>query len=206
MKLARFFLFLLILLFVFSECTKDELNTDQNFKLEFSNDTVLFDTVFTSIGSITKALVIRNTSDSRINISNISLARGKSSPFRLNIDGTAAEDYTNLEIAANDSAYIFVKVTIDPKNLNNPMIESDSIVFKTNGQIQDVKLVAWGQDAYFYTDTVFEGTVSLLTDKPHVIYGKLIAGNTCNMIIDAGTRVYFNKGSNMEIPKGATLK
>lgn len=207
MNAARIYYFaiLLVTIVLFSQCTKDEFNTDPNFNLEFSADTVLFDTVFTSIGSVTKSLVIRNTSNNRINISDISLARGKSSPFRLNIDGTAAENYSDLEIAAHDSAYIFVKVTIDPKNENNPLIESDSIVFNTNGRIQDVKLVAWGQDAYFYTDTIFSGNVTLPDNKPHVFYGKLIAGNSCNMVINEGTRIYFHKGSSMEVRKDASL-
>ncbi len=200
------YIFVTVLLAIaFSECTKDEFNTDPAFSLEFSSDTVLFDTVFTSIGSVTKSLVIHNSGKNKINISNITLARGKSSPFRLNIDGTSCEVYKDLEIAGNDSAYIFVKVTIDPNNTNNPLIESDSIIFSTNGRVQDVKLVAWGQDAYFHTDAVYTSDVTLPDDKPHVIYGKLVAGSGCNMKINAGTRVYFHNGSSMEVRKGASL-
>lgn len=195
----------ILILFVFPGCYKDELNTDPAFKLEFSSDTVVFDTVFTTIGSITQSLVIRNTTKSRINISKIKLARGKASPFRLNVDGTATEEYNDMEIAANDSAYIFIKVTIDPNNANSPLIESDSIVFQTNGNVQDVKLVAWGQDAYFHFDTVLSGEVTLPADKPHVIYGTLAAGNDCNLTIPAGSKLYFHYGSSMEILSGASL-
>jgi len=190
----------------FAACTKDELNTDASFKLEFSTDTVVFDTVFTSVGSITKSLVIRNTSNKPINVSKISLARGKASPFRLNIDGTSAEDYQDLEIGANDSAYIFVKVTIDPKNENNPFIESDSVVFQTNGNIQDVKLIAWGQDAYFHLNTLLSGEITLPSDKPHVVYGKLIATDGCKLIITEGTKIYFHTNSSLEINSGASLQ
>ncbi len=189
-----------------SGCRKDEMNIDTAFRLEFSNDTVLFDTVFTTIGSSARALVIRNTTNNRINISKITLARGKASPFRLNIDGAAAELYYDLEIGANDSAYIFVKVTIDPNNVNTPWIESDSIVFETNGNIQDVKLVAWGQDAYFHHNTVLTGDITLPDDKPHVIYGKLSAEKNCNLTISAGTKLYFHNGSSFEILSGASLK
>ena len=203
---ALFFL-VTITLMVFSGCLKEEeLNTDPAFKLGFSTDTVVFDTVFTTIGSSMRSLVIRNPGNERINISRISLARGKSSPFRLNIDGTATEEYTDLEIAANDSAYIFVKVTIDPNNVNAPLIESDSIVFVTNGNMQDVKLVAWGQDAYFHIDVTLTGDITLPDDKPHVIYGKLIAGSGCNLIITEGTKLYFHKGSSLEIHSGASLQ
>jgi len=203
---SRAILLLLIsILAAFTACQKDEFNTDPNYILEFSTDTVMFDTVFTTIGSSMRELVIRNTSDNKINISKISLARGKASPFRLNIDGMPTEEYVDLEIAANDSAYIFVKVTIDPNNENSPLVQSDSIVFQTNGNIQDVKLVAWGQDAYFHNNTVLTGDVTLPDDKPHVIYGKLTAGDGCNLIINAGTKLFFHNGSSLEIRKGASL-
>ncbi len=193
------------LVLAFSGCRKDELNTDPAFKLEFSSDTVVFDTVFTTIGSSTQSLVVRNTTNSKINISKITLARGKASPFRLNIDGTPTEEIQDMEIAANDSVYIFIKVTIDPNNENSPLIESDSIVFQTNGNVQDVKLVAWGQDAYFHFDTILTGDVTLPYDKPHVIYGTLTADKDCNLTIPAGSRLYFHYGSSMEILSGASL-
>lgn len=188
-----------------TSCRKDELNTDPSFKLEFSADTVLFDTVFTTIGSSTRSLVIRNTGSNKINISKITLARGTASPFRLNIDGSASNQVTDLEINAHDSAYIFVKVTIDPNNTNTPFIESDSILFQTNGNIQDVKLVAWGQDAYFHNNSILTGDIKLPDDKPHVIYGKLTADENCKLNILAGTRLYFHNGSSLEIRKGASL-
>ena len=200
-------LFLLIMSFLgLTGCLKeDEVSTDPALKLEFSTDTVVFDTVFTTIGSSMRSLVIRNTASSRINISKISLARGKASPFRLNIDGTPTEEYTNLEIGANDSAYIFVKVTIDPNNASSPLVESDSIVFLTNGNIQDVKLVAWGQDAYFHLNETFTGDLTLPDDKPHVIYGKLIAESGCNLSVVEGTKLYFHNSSSLEIHAGASL-
>jgi hypothetical protein len=199
---------LILLIFIvlaYTGCRKDEFNTDPGFNLEFSSDTVMFDTVFTTIGSITKQLVIHNTGNNRINISKISLARGSASPFRLNIDGTPAEEYHDLEIGANDSAYIFVKVTIDPNNVNSPLIETDSIIFETNGNIQDVQLVAWGQDAYFHHNTVLTGDVTLPDDKPHVIYGILVADKNCRLNILPGTRLYFHNNSSLEIRSGASL-
>lgn len=200
-------LFLLLSLTVFfsSGCQKDELNNDPNFKLQFSADTVIFDTVFTSIGSSSRALVIRNSGNTKINIAKITLARRSSSPFRINIDGLATDEYKNLEIAANDSAYIFVKVTIDPNKVNTPLIENDSIVFEINGNTQNVKLVAWGQDAYFHLNETLSGNITLPDDKPHVIYGTFIAEQGCNLSIGKGTRLYFHTGGSLEIQSGASL-
>jgi len=187
-------------------CTKDDLNTEPSFRLAFSSDTVIFDTVFTSIGTATKYFTVRNESNKRITISSVKLARGSGSPFRINIDGEAAFEVNDLEIAANDSAYIFVKVTIDPKDISSPMIETDSVVFVTNGNQQNVKLVAWGQDAKFYLNDTLHGNIVLDSLKPHVIYGNLVADPSCILSIEAGARLHFHLNSGIIIRDGATIK
>jgi len=187
-------------------CTEEDLNTEPSFRLSFSNDTVIFDTVFTSVGTAIKHFTVRNESNKRITISSVKLARGSGSPFRINIDGEASFEVKDLEIAANDSAFIFVKVTIDPKDLASPMIETDSVVFITNGNQQNVKLVAWGQDAHFYHHDTLQGNMVLDSLKPHVIYSNLVADPSCILSIEAGAKLHFHLNSGIIIRNGATIK
>lgn len=68
-------------------------------------------------------------------------------------------------------------VTIDPNKDDNPLIQTDSIVFETNGNLQDVDLVAWGQDANYITpDTYKEGFlhIKLLLKKMKILRGQII--------------------------------
>ncbi len=114
--------YLLTLLIAFSllfGCT-DQFNfTDNpNAKLSFSTDTVHFDTVFTTIGSTTLQFRFYNNNNNAVKTT-IQLAGGNQSNFRLNIDGLAANSLTDYEIRANDSAFIFVEVNIDPQNSNS---------------------------------------------------------------------------------------
>jgi len=187
-------------------CSKEEWNTNPEFRLGFSSDTVLFDTVFTSVGSVTRQLLVHNTSNKRINIESVRLARGSSSPFRINIDGEASTEVKDLEIAAHDSAYIFVKVTIDPADQNAPFIQTDSILFLTNGALQDVKLVAWGQDAVFYANDTLTGNVVFNADKPYVIYGNLVVDSLSTLTLTEGARLHFHSNSGMLIRNGASLQ
>jgi hypothetical protein len=143
LALALFFSF-------FISCKKDKVITSSGAKLSFSQDSVLFDTVFTSIGSTTKLFRVHNRNNGKVNISSIRLARGNASFYRLNVDGVAGKSFSNIEIAANDSMYIFVEVTIDPNNQLNPFIYRDSILFDLNGSEQHFDLIAFGQNAYYY--------------------------------------------------------
>ena len=211
MNKLRFLLLVMIAAGLFS-CKKDTLLTDPTAKLGFSKDTVMFDTVFTHVGSSTRQLLVYNPHSQKINISSISVAKGANSNFRLNINGVSTRSITNVEIAANDSMYIFVEVTVDPNNKANPFILVDSILFETNGNKQYVDLVAFGQNAHFiYTvpgslfDSVPQCGTVWKNDLPYVIYGYLPILPGCSFEIDSGCQIYFHANSGIIVFSGGTL-
>ncbi len=175
-------------------CQQDGKITDSpSARLEFSTDTVKFDTVFTTIGSVTKQFRVYNRNKEAVRTS-VSLA--DKGFYRLNIDGVATNNYANLEIRGNDSAFIFVEVTIDPQDDNSPVVVLDSIQFNTNGNVQDVKLMAFGQDVHFYNDSLI-GDAHWVADKPYLIYNSVMVDTLCTLDIDAGVQIYFHNNSSM---------
>ena len=121
-----YFLFCFLIAFT-SQCRKQDILTHSNVTLSFSSDTILFDTLFTTIGSTTKYFKVYNSNNGKINISSIHLAQGTNSPFRINVNGDAGVLFENIEIEENDSIFIFVEVTIDPNNTNNPNNPNNNI-------------------------------------------------------------------------------
>ncbi len=204
------FLFFAAGLFFLSSCQKEAFNTSPDFKLAFSNDSIIFDTVFTSLGSATHRLMVYNHSHSKIRISDIRLEKGSSSDFRINIDGEATFNKKDVEIRAGDSLFIFARVTIDPNNAANPFVVQDRLLFFVNGNVQSVKLVAWGKNArYILADHHIKGfppykivadsleNVEWTDKKPIVIYGYAVVNSYGSLHIDAGTKIYFHKNSGL---------
>ncbi|MGZ3866019.1 MAG: hypothetical protein ACXVC6_05975 [Bacteroidia bacterium] len=211
----------------FPSCRKDKLLVNSSAKLKFTTDSILFDTVFTSIGSTTQLFRVHNDNNGTVNISSIRLARGNSSFYTLNVDGTPGKSFSNIEIAAHDSIYVFVKVTIDP-NADpsvSPFIYRDSILFETNGNHQDVKLVAFGQNAYYHMPTskiVLSATQALYysvdtnynapychtwpNDKPHLIYGYYVVDSLHTLTIPAGTKIYMHNNAGIWVYKGGCIQ
>ena len=148
-------------------CRKDSFTSTGH--LEFSLDTLVFDTVFTTIGSTTEQLKIYNNHNKNILIEEVELMGGADSPFRINLDGVSGILHENISIVENDSLFMFVEVTLDINNQNAPLGIEDSIRFRTNGLDQYVNLAVWGQDAYFHYQDQAQGVWP--SDKPHVIYG-----------------------------------
>ena len=216
MKLLPYFrLFFLItaifIVIVFASCKKEDVvNHDSSLKLGFSTDSVIFDTVFTTVGSVTKRLMIYNKSDNKLNISNINLTGGPSSAYRINLDGEPGSSFSDVEINGNDSLYLFVRVTINPQDNNNPYVVEDELTFFTNGNEQHVKLIAWGQDAHYIVADTYSSvfpkykivadsleTVHWTNERPYVIYGYAVIDSYGTLIIDEGARIYFHDGGGL---------
>ncbi len=210
MRTSNLFFFFLLLgsaCIVFLSCSKkDKVDSSPGLKLAFSTDTVLFDTVFPTVGSITQRLVVYNRNKNKVSIASIRLAGGQASSYRINIDGTPATSVSEVEIAGDDSIFIFVRVTIDPQNQALPYIVSDSIEFLTNGNSQQVKLVAWGKDAIFYRKASLAGNIVWDSLKAHVIYDSLRIDTNSSLTIMPGTKVYFHKDAYLAVSYQSSLK
>ena len=169
----KYLLLLLLLPAGYFSCERYEVYRGSDAWLGFSTDTVFFDTIFTTIGSATRRFRVYNSNDQPVEISSIELAGGASSVFRMNVDGISTDHATDVEIPPKDSLYIFVEVTLDPNNLDSLLLIHDSILFNTNGNMQDVKLMAWGQDMHlFRRDTI--RTSTWINDKPYLIMDLLV--------------------------------
>ncbi|GAB4144224.1 MAG: hypothetical protein Fur0041_19190 [Bacteroidia bacterium] len=189
-----------------SGCRKDPLDDDPDARLLFSKDTVVFDTVFTTVGSATRQFKVYNTSSKAVNISSIRLAGGSASPFRINVDGVPLVSTGDILLRGGDSIFVFVDVTVNPNNSNSPLMISDSVLFETNGNLQRVILNAVGQDAYFHYNTYLTCNEIWTNDKPHVIYGYAVVPQCCKLTIQAGARVHLHKNAVLAADSCATLE
>ena len=133
----------LIALFIVS-CSEEKVSTDSSLRLSFSADTVRFDTVFTTRGSSTQAVMVYNPNRYAVKIRSVSVSTDY---FQLNLDGE--NDRTRLhDITLNgkDSLFLFIRATIDPQDVNTPVFLTDSVFFLVNGNEQRIILEAYGQN------------------------------------------------------------
>jgi len=179
-------------------CTEKLFIEIENPVLGFSDDTIHFDTVFTTIGSTTREFRIYNNYNKWLKIDRITLGGGTGSPFRLNIDGDPSAEVSDIEVAPGDSIFIFVDVIIDPTGEDNPVAILDSIVFFTGNNIQAVNLLAWGQDIHLVSGEIV-GTSTWTNDKPWVIYNSVLVDTGEVLTVEAGTRVLFHRRSTMYV-------
>lgn len=188
----------IILLVVMVSCEDEKYVSSSDVKLRFSVQTIKFDTVFPTIGSATQHLKVYNPYDQKVLISNIRLASGKESGFKLNINGVASNELFDVEIPANDSIYIFVEVDLNPGDEDLPFVVKDSIEFVTNDNFQDVDLLAWGQDVVLVPSNI-TGNISWTAEKPYLVNAGTRVEKGAVLTVNPGAHVHFHKGSGLYV-------
>ena len=198
MKLRQ--LFFLFTFFAFTiSCKKTSFITTPDALLFTSTDTLHFDTVFTGTGSITQSFKIFNLNDQKLLISNIQLAGGNNSSFKINVDGSPGTNFSNIEIAPNDSIYVFVAANINQNVTNLPFLVQDSLQISYNDNIHWVQLDAYGQNAHFLRNAIVTKDTSWNSDLPFVILGTLTIDQNKTLTITKGVHVYCHADAKIII-------
>ena len=192
MKRLIYFLLLLLLLKGMVSCKKQSFITDKNAALSFTADTLRFDTVFTSTGSVTQYFTIINSNTQKLKLSSIKLMGGNGSAYKINIDGNASPEMNNIEMEAGDSIYLFVSVTIDPSSNDLPFIVRDSIEVNYNGNQKYIQLEAYGQNAHFLHNHLVDADMTWSNDLPYVISGGIQVAQNATLTIEKGCRIYLH--------------
>lgn len=184
-------------------CDKPRITVEKG-PLYFSEDTLKFDTVFTTLTAPTERLIVRNKSNNNIKVARIWLASGENSEFDMIVDGVRTKDAKDVIIAAKDSMHIFVTMTSQQKD----KFVEEYINVQVGNEVQKVLLRALVWDAYFFqikhikkpdgSDSlinpyvcVFSLDTTFTNEKPIVIDGPLIVPRGRTLNIDAGTKLYF---------------
>ena len=199
MRKTTLLLITLLTLF-FAACNKDEdITFDPNVKLNFSTDSVLFDTVFTSVGSTVRRFKVFNYNEKAINIDEIKVGGGANSPFFINVNGKQMVDGKNLKINGKDSINILVRVNINPTAQDQPFFVQDSILLFFNGKKEKIPLVAYGQNAIFLKNAAIKTDALWDSKLPYIISNAVTIEENATLTLAAGTRILFHNGATMNV-------
>lgn len=180
-------------------CIEDDFTTSSSDVLEFSCDTLAFDTVFTELGTPTKRFTVYNRHKKMINISSVKFEGTNGGRFYLNVDGMTGEEFHDVEIRGEDSIFVFVEAYIDPTNKNNPIEIKDNVQFVTNGVTQRVLVTAWGQDVVRKYGEVVESDARLTAEKPYVIFDSLVVAEGATLTIEPGATLCFHDDAYIDV-------
>jgi hypothetical protein len=175
--------------------------------LEFSADTVKFDTVFTTLRTVTKRLWVYNRNPKGVNVDLVALDQPAASPYTLIINGDLKQTANNLFIRGEDSLLILVRAKLPDGGQNGAAkgyVVEEKLNFRTNGQDQHVLLRSFGQNIYLHDGVRLACNSVWTNDRPHVLYGLVVVPANCTLRIKPGTRIYAHAGAGL-IVQGTLL-
>ena len=182
-----------------TSCIEDDFTTSSSDLLEFSVDTLSFDTIFTGEGTPTLQFLVYNRHSKQLNISSITLDDASDATFYLNVDGVKGTSFSDVEIRGKDSIYVFVEAYVDYTNDLNPIEFVEHLNFLTNGVVQQVTLTAWGIDVERVTAPVISEDTHYTSVRPYLIYDTLRVDSGATLTVDAGATLYFHDAAAMVV-------
>ena len=185
-----------VLVLFFGCKPQEEILSSRPEPLAFSENAIVFDTVFTALPNVTQQFHVRNPNRNAVLIESVRLGGGGASPYQVLVGGRAISGMPPVQLRGGDSLQVLVKVRIPPRDSANAFVVYDSLLFQIRNTLQNVKLLAWGQDAVFVKNSSIQCNETWRAGKPYILYDSVIVPAGCQLTMQPGTRIYgFNNAA-----------
>lgn len=171
-------------------------------QLAFSADTVAFDTIFTTLRTVTRRLWVYNRNPHAVSVRFIGVDPSRPSPYTLLIGGDLTQAAHDVVVRGRDSLLVLVRATLPDNGANGPakgLVVENALLFRTNGQEQRVLLRAFGQNIYLHDNVTLPAAAEWTNDRPHVLYGSVVVPANGVLRLKPGTRVYAHAGAALVV-------
>jgi len=202
--MKRIFYCLIIAAIMVACADNDDFSTASGLRLTLPADTVELDTVFSRTASSTYTFWVHNENSSGIRLTNVKLAKGNQTGFRVNVDGSYLDNsngsqVSDLEIRSKDSLLVFVELTASETRQTEPQLVEDNLVFTMeSGAQQKINLRAWAWDALRWDNlTVTEDTV-IEAASPIIVTGTIMVAEGVTLTL-RNTALYFHDQAGIDV-------
>ena len=202
--MRRLFLLVAVVAGLVACSDDDSFTTSPTATLSFSTDSVVMDTVFSTIGSRTYGFWVYNRSRSGLRLRSVRLRNGNQTGFRVNVDGSYLDNslgsvVSDLEVRKGDSLRVFVELTAPENGADEArQIDDDLVFLLESGVEQRVSLRGYSWDALLWHDVIVSKDSLIESRKPIVIYGGLRVDSAATLTI-RNTTLYFHDQAGLEV-------
>ncbi len=190
---------LLIIAIAAGGCIEDGFTTSPSDAPRASADTVRLGTVFTGRRTPTFRFTIRNGASKSVAINSMRLAGQHGGCFRLCVDGMSGDEFSDVEIRANDSILVLVDALLPPNGDTKPVEYAATVDFEACGVQRSVRLEAQGRDAVALEALTLTADTRLTAERPYIVTDSLVVAAGATLTIDPGAELCFHDGSYLRV-------
>lgn len=206
MKLTKFLVYIIPAMMLMSliGCIEDGFTSSPSDLPFFSTDTLDMGIVYTDETTATHRFVVYNPCNKGLMISSVGISGRDASLLRLNVDGMSGRDFSDVEIRANDSIFVFVSANIPESGSVEPKPMEAKLDFFVNGSVQSVVVVASGQDIRRVKGRVITDDTVMEAGFPYQIKDSLVVAENATLTLNPGARLLFHDGARL-IVRGSLI-
>lgn len=200
--LGSFISFLCVVITMTSCDDYNTFTTSPQARLEFSRDTVAFDTIVTGASSFTHTLIVHNRNNDGVRVKDVHLGQGKNSLFRINVDGEylPTGQGSDFEIRKRDSLFVRLEVELPYEDDDAIKHYKDYLQFTLeSGVTQRVVLTADGLNGIILNGLDVDHDMTLDATSPYFVRDSLIIRQGARLTIEPGVRLLFHDKVEMHI-------
>lgn len=180
-------------------CIEDGFTTSPSDQPLFSTDTLDMGTVYTDEQTSTYKLIVYNPHDKGLNLSNVVVSGTNASLFRLNVDGQSGVTFSDVEIRANDSIFVFVSADLPVNGTRQQRTIEANLDFHVNGMVSSIVLKADGQDINRIQGLTIQTDTLLTSDAVYQVKDSLVVAEGVTLSISPGTRLLFHDKARLVV-------
>lgn len=182
-----------------ASCIEDGFDTSPSAQPQFSVDTLRMGVSFTEQPTPTARFTVRNRNSKNISISRIALRDDADGHFRINVDGFAGREFSDVEIRPNDSIFVFVEATLPPNSTPQLTDIFAHLDFTTNGVTSSVVIMATGQDVARRRGYIVTADEHWDATYPYQIFDSLIIAPGARLTLDPGVTLHFHDKAELRV-------
>lgn len=190
---------LILALSLLASCIEDGYTSSPSDQPSFSTDTLDLGLVYTDELTATSRMTIRNPHGKSLNIEQISISGANEDVFRINVDGLAGRVFSDIEIRAKDSIFVFADAHLPENGSAAPQKVTADLNITVNGLTSVVTLAATGQDVVRLRDAVYESDATIKAEKPVIVFGDMTVAEGATLTIEPGSMVRFHDKASLQV-------
>lgn len=180
-------------------CIEDGITSSPSAQPSFSTDTLKLGTVWTGIPTPTHRFTVYNRHDKIINLSRVAFRDDTDGAFRINVDGTAGREITNVEIRPSDSIFVFVEATLPSLGRPETFTATRHIDFTVNGVTSSVAVTAEAQDIATIGGLTISRDTTFTADYPIRVMDSIVVARGATLTLAPGTQLLFHDRAHMRV-------
>ncbi len=180
----------LLLSLMATACIDDSVTTSGSAQPEFSADTISLGQMWAGETSPTAMMRIYNRQSQGIILSRVAVGRCSGGDLRLNLDGVGGEEFTNVEIRANDSLFLLAEATPAPGF-------TATVEITANGVTHTIPVSGTAIAPVELTDMTIASDYTIPSGSQVRVGGTLTIASGATLTIGEGSTLYFRDGASI---------